>query len=79
MNFLDPLLTSDNQPYGVKRYKELVKECYLVSKYTNTSYLDTHKMTPVERDYLLEFIGDELKKQKEAYDKYKQEHPVKGK
>ena len=55
-------------------FKELVRERYLISKHTNTSYNDTAKITPIERQYIFEFITDELQKQKEAYDKLKEEH-----
>ena len=54
-------------------YKQLVKERYLISKHTNTSYNETAWITPVERQYIFEFITDELQKQKEAYDKMKAE------
>lgn len=64
-NFLDPLLTNDGQPYGPWRYKQIVKECYLISKNCNTSYVDILKMNPTERGYLLEFISDEYKKTEE--------------
>ena len=56
-----------------KRFKGLVKERYLLSKHTNTSYKDTAYITPIERQYIFEFIMDELQKQKEAYEKIKQE------
>jgi len=72
-NFLDPKLTSDGKPYGPTRYKEIVRECYLISKNCNTSYTDLMYITPVEKNYLLEFIKEEfemteeiLKKQKES-------------
>ena len=55
-------------------YKQLVRERYLISKHTNTSYNDTALITPLERTYIFEFITDELQKQKEAYDKLKAEH-----
>jgi len=58
-NFLDPRLTDDGMPYGPYRYKEIVRECYLISKNCNTSYTDLLGVTPTERDYLLEFIAEE--------------------
>lgn len=66
---MDPLLTEDGRPYGPTRYKNIVSERYYVSKYCNTSYKDVGEMTPVERRYLLEFITDELQKQKDAIEK----------
>lgn len=65
-NFLDPQQTSDGQPYGPVRYKEIVNECFLISKFCNTSYSDVKNLSPKEREYLLEFINEDLQKQKEA-------------
>jgi hypothetical protein len=59
-SFLDPLTTEDGKPYGPVRYKEIVKECYLISKNINTSYTDILDITPIERTYLLQFIADEI-------------------
>ena len=53
---MDQQLTSDGQPYGPIRYKELVRECYLISKNLNTSYTDVLKLSPREKDYIIEFI-----------------------
>jgi len=69
VNFLDPKLTSDGKPYGPYRYKEIVKECYLISKNCNTSYTDLMKITPIEKNYLLEFISDEFKRTEELIKK----------
>lgn len=68
MNFLDPQLI-DQPDLAPKRFKELTRERYLITKHTNTSYNDTAQITPIERQYIFEFIRDELQKQKEAYDK----------
>lgn len=67
---MDPQLI-ENPSLASKTYKELVKERYLVTKHTNTSYNDTAHITPLERKYIFEFIADELQKQKEAYEKIK--------
>lgn len=71
LNFLDPLLTNDGRPYGPYRYKQIQKECYLISKNSSTSYDDVLRMTPIEREYWLEFIQDEFKKTQEMIDKSK--------
>lgn len=68
---MDPPLTDDGKPYGPTRYKEIAKERYLISKHTHTSYDDTLNITPTERNYLLEFIAEDLQKEKEMYDKAK--------
>lgn len=71
VNFLDPVSTSDGKPYGPHRFKEITKERYLISKYCNTSYKDLDNVTPLEREYLLEFVYDELQKEHEAYEEAK--------
>ena len=55
-NFLDPTLTSDGKPYGPWRYKEIVKELFLISKNIGTSYNELLLITPRERDYLQECV-----------------------
>lgn len=71
LNFLDPQLTKDGKPYGPQRYKQIVKECYYITKNTNTSYSDILKMHPSEREFMLEFITDEMKRMQEQMDKFK--------
>lgn len=60
-NFLDPKFTNDGKPYGPYRYKEIVKELYFITKNCNTSYTDLLEITPIERNYLIEFILNEMK------------------
>lgn len=69
MNFLDQQLSEDGTPYGPARYKELVRERYFISKHSNISYSDTGKMSPVEREYVRDFILDDLKEQQKILDK----------
>ena len=73
LNFLDPQKTKDGKPYGPFRYKQIVKECYYITKNTNTSYSDILKMSPAEREFMLEFIADEMKRAQEQMDKYRQQ------
>ena len=73
LSFLDPQLTKKGEPYGPKRYKEIVKERYVITKNTNTSYGDTGDITPLERQYLLSFIEEDLKRTKENLEKAKPE------
>jgi diketogulonate reductase-like aldo/keto reductase len=68
---LDPQLTKDGKPYGPQRYKQIVKECYYITKNTNTSYSDILMMHPSEREFMLEFITDEMKRMQEQMDKFK--------
>jgi len=52
-------LDSDGKPYGPTRLKEIIKECFIISKNCNTSYSDILQMTPIEKNYLCEFIREE--------------------
>ena len=61
---MDQALTSDGKPYGPIRYKEIVRDNYLISKNLNTSYNDVLKLTPRERDYLIEFIIEDAESAK---------------
>ena len=72
-HFLDPILTKDGKPYGPARYKEIVKECFYISKNINTSYTDLMNITPLERRFMVEFLVDEAKKTQEIIDKAKRE------
>lgn len=64
-------MTSDGRPYGPIRYKEIVKECYLISKNLNTSYTDVLHTTPTERNYMLEFMLNEAKQREEIIQRRK--------
>lgn len=71
LNFLDPLLTSDSARYCGERYKELCRGRYLISKYCHTSYNDVGEISPLERDYIIGFITEELEKQQRALEEAK--------
>lgn len=77
VSFLDPILTRDGRPYGPVRYKEIVKECYILSKNLNTSYKDILQITPLERKYLIEMLYEESQKTKEMLDNAKREREAK--
>lgn len=79
LSSLDPQLTEDGKPFGPTRYKEIAKERYLISKHTNTSYEDTANITPIERGYLLEFMIEDLQRQKDMYEKAQAEAEAKRK
>ena len=68
---MDPAMTEDSKPYGPFRYKEIVKERYIISKYCNTSYTDLANVPPTERNYLLEFATEECDKAKEIAEEMK--------
>ena len=65
---MDPQSTEQGRIYAPQRYKHIAFERYVISKHTNTSYADTAEITPMERRYLLEFIQDDLQREKEMYD-----------
>lgn len=66
-------MTKNGKPYGPFRFKEIVKERYLISKNMNTSYNEVGKITPIERSYLIEFIADEVKRSNEIIEQRKQQ------
>ena len=61
-------MNEDGTPFGPTRYKEIARERYLISKHTNTSYEDTALITPLEREYILEFLVEDMQRQKDMYD-----------
>jgi len=66
-------LTEDGSPYGPQRYKDIARDLYLISKHTNTSYEDAKKVSPIERQYILEFITEDLERQKQLYENARQQ------
>ena len=65
-------MTSDGKPYGPLRYKAIVQECFMISKNCNTSYSDLLNITPIEKQYLMEFIIQEFEANKKAQDEMNQ-------
>ena len=64
--FLDPLYTENGEPYGPARYRRLMQECFLISKNMNTSYSDVKKITPREREQLINFLLEDYNEKKKA-------------
>jgi hypothetical protein len=64
-------LTDKGKPYGPWRYKNIVKECYIITKNTNTPYSDILNMTPTERELIIEFLSEDFKKQQENIEQAK--------
>ena len=56
------LINKEDAPYNIKRYKEIIKERYLISKNLNTSYTDLGKITPYERRCLIEFLAEDAQR-----------------
>ena len=65
-SFLDPQTSSDGTPYGPKRYKEIVKECWYISDNLHTSYTDVLDLSFQERFYLIELINEKHDATKKA-------------
>jgi hypothetical protein len=70
-SFLDPRTSEDGKPYGPKRYREIVRECWYVSDNTNTSYADVLDLSYIERMYLLRFIHEKQEATREALEQAK--------
>ena len=68
---MHPQYNSDGTFYAPQKFKDLVNERYLISKYCHTSYNELGEITPAERAYIVEFIEEEIQKQKEEMDKVK--------
>lgn len=66
-------MRSNGEPYAPWRFKQLVKELYLISKSIHTSYTELLDITPTEKDYILQFMVEEVKKSEEELQKVKAE------
>lgn len=68
-SFLDPQSIKDENgndvPYGPYRYNQIVREQYFITKELNTSFVDLEKITPTDRELLINFINDDNKKAEE--------------
>ena len=67
-SFLDPQTSNDGSPYGPKRFKELVKECWYISDSLHTSYTDVLDMSYTERVLLIENINAKNDATKKAFE-----------
>ena len=78
---MDPTTIKDENGkevlYAPLRYKQLVFECYKISHQIHTSYTDVLNMSVRERNYLLEFIDQELEQNKENLKKLQQQSKTK--
>jgi hypothetical protein len=72
-SFLDPQQSSDGTPYSIKRYTNLIKECWYISDQLHTSYTDVLDMSVMERVTLIDLINEKQKKTQEAVEKIQQE------
>lgn len=68
-NFLTPLFDEKGNATGPKIYEEIVRECYYISKFINTSFNELLDVTPADRALLLKNISIEAKKSAEQREK----------
>ena len=71
-SFLDPQLSNDGTPYGPKRYKEIVKECWYVSDNLHTSYTDVLNLAYIDRVYLINCINEKKEATMKAMEEARQ-------
>lgn len=64
-------MTDEGKPYGPWRYKQIVRESFIITKNTHTSYADIMNMTPAEREFFIEFLAEDFKKQQEQIEQAK--------
>lgn len=70
---MDPKTSRDGKPYGPKRYKDLVRECWFISDNLHTSYTDVLDISYQERLFLIEFIRQKQEETEKAMVKAQQE------
>lgn len=71
---MDPQLTIDGRPYAPQRLSEIIEERYQISKRIHTSYNEVGEITPLERDYLLRFIKQDIEHDNEVTRKLLEQH-----
>jgi hypothetical protein len=65
-SFLDLQVDKNGKPYGPKRFKEIVKECWYISDNLHTSYTDVLDLSFQERFYLIELINEKQENTRKA-------------
>lgn len=69
---------SNGKPYGPYRFRQIIKECYLIAKNSNSSYTDILDITPLEKNELINLILEENRQSEEAMKKIKAENSKKA-
>ena len=69
LNFLYQRYDEDGRPIGPRRFKEIIEECWFISKNIHTSYTDILQISPLERKYLIDTIKESNRLEKEEWDK----------
>ncbi len=70
-------MTSKGEPYGPKRFKEIVRECWYISDNIHTSYNDVLNMSILERLYLVRFINEKIENTNKALEEARQNSKTK--
>lgn len=73
LNFLFQHYDEKGKPIGQKRFKEIMEECWFISRSINTSYNDILQISPLERKYLVDIIKESNRLEKEEWDRTIQE------
>lgn len=73
LNFLFQHYDENGKPTGQKRFKEIMEECWFISRSINTSYNDILQISPLERKYLVDIIKESNRLEKEEWDRTIQE------
>ena len=69
LNFLYQRYDEHGKPTGPKRFKEIIEECWFITKNVNTSYNDVLQISPLERKYLIDVIRESQRIEKDEWDK----------
>lgn len=65
-------MTSDGKPYGPKRYREIVRECWYISDQLHTSYTDVLDLAVTDRIMLIRLINEKIENTNKAMEEARQ-------
>lgn len=57
---MDPKTDQDGKPWAVTMFNKIIQERYFISKNTSTPYTEVGKMTPTERNRVIDLILEEI-------------------
>ena len=78
-SFFNPERTADGEYYAPIRFRDICRDEYIISSAIHTSFTDLEKVTPKERQLLLEFIREEREIRKAKREEELQEMKTKRK
>ena len=79
LNFIYQRFDLEGNWIGPKRFKEIIEECWFISKNINTSYTDILQISPMERKYLIDTIKESNRLEKEEFDRVVKESKERAK